>query len=192
MSPLVRFGNALGAGGLALVLAFAFALQFLLNELPCPLCQLQRVAIVLCGFGFVLNLRLGPQPAHYGLVLIAALFGLAVSGRQVLLHVVPGSGSYGSAVFGLHLYSWGVLLFLAVIAGVAVLMVLSGSGRFDHIRSDVQAAAQFAGLPRLMSTLLILMTLANAVSAFAQCGPIECIDDPKGYWIAKYLPSFMR
>lgn len=192
MSPLVRFGNALGAGGLALVLAFAFALQFLLNELPCPLCQLQRVAIVLCGFGFVLNLRLGPQPAYYGLVLIAALLGLAVSGRQVLLHVVPGSGSYGSAVFGMHLYSWAVLLFLAVIAGVAVLMVLSGSGRFDHIRSDVQAAAQFTGFARLMSSLLILMTLANAISAFAQRGPIECIDDPKGYWIAKYLPSFMR
>jgi disulfide bond formation protein DsbB len=107
MPPLVCFGNALGAGGLALVMAFAFVLQFLFDELPCPLCQLQRVAIVLCGFGFVLNLRLGPHPAHYGLVLIAALFGLAVSGRQVLLHIVPGSGSYGSAVFGLHLYSWG-------------------------------------------------------------------------------------
>lgn len=192
MSPLVRFGNALGAGGLALALAAAFAMQFLRHELPCPLCQLQRVAIVLCGFGFVLNLRLGPQPAHYGLVLISALFGLVVSGRQVLLHIVPGSGSYGSAVFGLHLYSWGVLLFLAVIAGVAVLMVLSGSGRFDHIRSDAQAAGQFTGFSRLTANLLILMTLANAASAFAQCGPIECVDDPTGYWIAKYLPSFMR
>jgi disulfide bond formation protein DsbB len=192
VSPLVRFGNALGAGGLALVLATAFAMQFVLQELPCPLCQLQRIAIALCGVGFILNLRLGPQPAHYGLVLIAALFGLAVSGRQVLLHVVPGSGSYGSAVLGMHLYSWSVLLFLGVTAGVAMLLVLSGSGRFDHIRSDAQAAAQFTGFARLMSTLLILMTLANAVSAFAQCGPIECPDDPTGYWISNYLPSFMR
>jgi disulfide bond formation protein DsbB len=174
------------------VLAFAFALQFVLHELPCPLCQLQRVAIVLCGFGFVLNLRLGPQPAHYGLVVVAALFGLAVSGRQVLLHIVPGSGTYGSAIFGLHLYSWGVLIFLGVIAGVAVMLVLSGSSRFDHVRSDSQAAAQFTGFSRLMSTFLILMTLANAVSALAQCGPVECVDDPTSYWIAKYLPAFMR
>ena len=192
MSPLVRFGSALGVGGFALILAITFGLQFVLRELPCPLCQLQRLAIVLCGFGFILNLRLGAQPAHYGLILLSALFGLAVSGRQVMLHVVPGSGSYGSAIMGLHLYSWGVLLFLAVIAGVAVLMVLSGSGRFDHVRSDAQAAAQFTGFSRLMSTLLIVMTLANAVAAFALCGPLECPDTPTGYWIEKYLPAFIR
>ncbi len=192
MSPLVRFGNGLAVGCFALILAITFGLQFTLRELPCPLCQLQRLAIVLCGFGFILNLRLGPQPAHYGLVLLSALFGLAVSGRQVMLHIVPGSGGYGSTIFGLHLYSWGVLLFLAVIAGVAVLMVLSGSGRFDHVRSDAQAAAQFTGFPRLMSTLLIVMTLANALAAFALCGPFECPDTPTGYWIEKYLPAFMR
>jgi disulfide bond formation protein DsbB len=192
MSPFVRFGNALGAGSFALILAITFGLQFILRELPCPLCQLQRLAIVLCGFGFILNLRLGAQPAHYGLILLSALFGLAVSGRQVLLHIVPGSGSYGSAIMGLHLYSWGVLLFLAVIAGVAFLMMLSASGRFDHVRSDAQAAAQFTGFSRLMSTLLIMMTLANAGAAFALCGPLECPDTPTGYWIEKYLPAFMR
>jgi len=193
MSPLVRFGNTLGAGGLALVLAVAFGLQFLLHELPCPLCLLQRVAIALCGLGFVLNLRLGAQPNHYGLVLLSALFGLVVSGRQVLLHVVPGTGAYGSAVLGLHLYSWGVLLFLAVIAGVAVLLIVSGTGRHDHhMRSDSQAAAQFSGFSRLMTLLLVVMIFANAVSAFAQCGPLECPDDPKSYWIVQHLPGFMR
>lgn len=28
----------------------------------------------------------------------------------------------------------------------------------------------------------------GAVNGFALCGPVECADDPAGYWIAKYLP----
>ena len=181
MSGLVRFGNVLAAGGLALVLALGLVFQFMLNELPCPLCYLQRAAFALCGMGFALNLRFGPQPGHYGLVLMGALVGIAASGRQVLLHIVPGTGSYGSAVFGLHLYTWALLLFLAIVAGVAVLLILSGSGRPDHMRSDALAAARFTGLPRLMTYVLIVMVLANAAVAFAQCGPIDCADNPTGY-----------
>jgi hypothetical protein len=71
-------------------------------------------------------------------------------------------------------------------------MLLSGSGRFDHVRSDAQAAAQFTGFSRLMSTLLIVMTLANAVATFALCGPVECPDSPIDYWIGRFLPVFMR
>jgi len=187
MSPLIRLGNALGAGGLALVLAIGFGLQFVLNELPCPLCNLQRAAFALCGFGFVLNLRFGPQPGHYGLTLLAALFGLAVAGRQILLHIVPGTGAYGSPILGMHLYSWAAVLFLGVIAGVAVLMILSGTGRFDHVRSDALAAAHFVGFSRLMAWLLIVMTLGNALVSFAQCGPVECPDTPTSYWLVKYF-----
>jgi disulfide bond formation protein DsbB len=98
MASLVRLGNALGALGIALVLVVAFGMQFVFGELPCPLCSLQRVALVLCGMGFLLNLRFGVQPLHYGLSILAALFGVAVAGRQVLLHIVPGSGAYGSAL----------------------------------------------------------------------------------------------
>ena len=91
MASLVRLGNAIGAMGIALVVLVAFAMQFALGELPCPLCSLQRVALVLCGFGFLLNLRFGVQPLHYGLSMLAALFGVAAAGRQVLLHIVPVS-----------------------------------------------------------------------------------------------------
>jgi disulfide bond formation protein DsbB len=35
--------NALGLYAVALVLLIAFAAQLLLNELPCPLCLLQRI-----------------------------------------------------------------------------------------------------------------------------------------------------
>jgi hypothetical protein len=99
---------------------------------------------------------------------------------------VPGSGAYGSAVFGLHLYTWSLILFGAVIAGIAVLMI--AGGRPDHDRSDHQAAMRFRGIRRFAAWLLIAVTLANALNSFALCGPVECADDPAGYWIAKYLP----
>jgi disulfide bond formation protein DsbB len=186
VTSLVRLGNAMGAAGIAVVLLVAFGLQFGLKELPCPLCNLQRVALVLCGFGFLLNLRFGVQPLHYGLSILAALFGVAVAGRQVLLHILPGSGAYGSAMMGLHLYTWSLILFAAVIAGIALLMIMGG--RPDHDRSDHQAAMRFRGIHRFAAYLLIGATLANAANSFAQCGPVECADDPTGYWIAKFLP----
>ena len=186
MTALVRLGNAAGAAGIALVLLIAFGLQFGLKDLPCPLCNLQRVAFVLCGFGFLLNLRFGAHQLHYGLTLLGALFGLVASGRHVLLHIVPGTGTYGAVILGLHFYSWAFLLFLAVIAGAALLMILSG-GRNEHDRTDSQVAARFTGLSRLATYAPIGVTLANAASTFVQCGPIECADDPVGYWLLKYL-----
>jgi hypothetical protein len=186
MGALVRLGNALGAAGISIVLLVAFGLQLGLQELPCPLCNLQRVAFVLCGFGFLLNLRFGVQPMHYGITLLAALFGVAVAGRQVLLHIVPGTGAFGSAFFDIHLYTWSALAFVAVIAGIAVLLILGG--RPEHDRGDHQAAMRFRGFYRFAAYLLIAVTLANAVNSFAQCGPLECEDDPKAYWIARYLP----
>src|SRR5262245_51703044 len=129
MTSLVRLGNAIGAAGIAVIPLVAFGMQFGLNELPCPLCMLQRVALVLCGFGFLLNLRFGVQPLHYGLSILSALLGFAAAGRQVMLHIVPGTGAYGSALFGLHLYTWSAILFAAIIAGIALLMLI---GDADH------------------------------------------------------------
>ena len=186
MAPLARLGNAVGAAAIAILLLVAFGLQFGLMELPCPLCNLQRVAFVLCGMGFLLNLRFGVQPLHYGLSLLAALFGAAVAGRQVLLHIVPGTGAYGAAVLDIHLYTWSFVAFAAVIAGVALLMIVGG--RPEHDRGDHQAAMRFRGIPRFAAYLLIVVTMANALNSFAMCGAIECADDPKGYWIARYLP----
>src|SRR3954466_1378482 len=164
MATLVRFGNGLGVVGVVLVLLGAFVLQFVQKELPCPLCQLQRVALVLCGFGFLLNLRYGSQPAHYGVTLLSALCGLAVAGRQVLLHIVPGGKGYGPPFLGLHLYTWTFVFFLATILGVAVLMLLSG--REPETRREGRHALPMGVASRLAAWLLILVTLANAVASF--------------------------
>src|SRR5262245_27145586 len=74
--------NALGLYGIALVLAIAFAAQLLLNELPCPLCLLQRIQFALLAVGPMLNVRFGPRPGHYAVSLLTAVAGAAFAARQ--------------------------------------------------------------------------------------------------------------
>ena len=45
--------------GICGVLLIAFFYQFMLGELPCPLCALQRVGFIVAGAALVLNLRAG-------------------------------------------------------------------------------------------------------------------------------------
>ena len=187
MASLVRLMNVLGVAGIAMVLLAAFAAQFALKELPCPLCELQRVAFVMCGFGFLLNVRFGSRSTHYGLILVGALFGVAASGRQVLLHIVPGTGAYGSPILGLHYYSWALLLFVVVIVAVCLLLILGGGDRAEHERFDARPAARFSGISRFAAYLLIVLTLANAAMSVVQCGFGECADNPTTYWLLQRL-----
>jgi disulfide bond formation protein DsbB len=62
--------NALGMLAISAMLTYAFASQFLEQELPCPLCLLQRVGFVAVSIGLLLNVTHGPQPAHYGFAII--------------------------------------------------------------------------------------------------------------------------
>src|SRR3954469_12774889 len=107
--------NALGLYAVALVLAGAFAAQLLLGELPCPLCLLQRLQFTVLAIGPILNIRFGPRPSHYAMSLLAAAAGAAFSTRQILLHILPGDAGYGSALLGLHYYSWALVGFAAAI-----------------------------------------------------------------------------
>jgi disulfide bond formation protein DsbB len=142
--------------------------------------MLQRVAFCAVTFGFLLNLRFGARASHHGIVLLGALFGMAVSGRQVLLHVAPGSGAHGSAFLGLHFHSWAFVLFAATVLATAGLLLV-------HPKDESDADAPAAPLSRLAIGCAIALTLANAATTFAQCGPIECDDNPVRYWLADRL-----
>jgi hypothetical protein len=111
----IRSLNSLGLLGISAVLVVAFFYQLLFGELPCPLCLLQRAAFVALGLGFLLNIRFGSSPAHYGLMLVSAVIGAGTALRQILLHILPGDPGYGSTFLGLHFYSWAFVAFGASI-----------------------------------------------------------------------------
>jgi disulfide bond formation protein DsbB len=150
----------------------AYAEQLVGND-PCPLCS-QRVALAGVAYGLLVNLRFGPQPSAYAIMLLAALFGMGAAGRQVLLHITLGSGSYGAPLLGLHLYTWSFVLFVLVILGTAVLLLVP------------KPASPVCGLPlqvkRTLAWTVIGLTALNAITTFLQCGPIECPDNPVRYW----------
>src|SRR6476646_10025165 len=79
------------------VLLGAFGVQFGQGELPCPLCVLQRLAMVLCALGpaFILmrvrggEVEMGDFATGYGMSVLAAVGGSGIALRQILLHIAP-------------------------------------------------------------------------------------------------------
>ena len=80
----------------------------------------------------------GPRPSHYGLAILGAMIGGMISADQVRHYIVPESGSYGNAIFGLHLYTWSLVAFATVVVGSGVMLL------FDRQFGSRRAAANAA------------------------------------------------
>ncbi|NWG26714.1 MAG: disulfide bond formation protein B [Pseudorhodoplanes sp.] len=170
--------NAFGLLALAAVLAVAFYDQLVLGDLPCPLCILQRAGFAAAGMGLALNLRFGPKPSHYAIVILSAVAGGAISIRQILLHIVPGTGSYGNAILGLHFYTWAFILAVAIVIGSAAMLL------FDR-QFEGERDRPLAGFARVVVVLFILLVLGNGVSTVVECAGGLCPDNPTEYLLLK-------
>ncbi len=177
---MTRNLNLLGLWGLSTILLFAFLDQIVLHDLPCPLCLLQRAAFVAAGVGFALNVTFGSSPAHYGVTLLSAIAGAAMSARQILLHIVPGSGSFGQPFLGLHFYTWGLTAFVLTAVAVGVLLLVEETAAPGHGRSAATPAS------RVAVGLFLALALANAASTLLECGPGMCPDNPVSYQLLRW------
>jgi disulfide bond formation protein DsbB len=74
-TQLARWLNVLALFALIGVLAGSLHLQFGIGEQPCPLCLVQRSAMVGLAIGPLMNLLWGMKPAHYALSILAAMVG---------------------------------------------------------------------------------------------------------------------
>ena len=186
-----RLLNLLGMLAMTAVLLGAYVYQFAYRELPCTLCQLQRVAMLAVAFGAAMNVMLGPSPRHYGVCLVSALFGLAISIRQTLLHINPFFDSksgqptlsatsnppFGQPVFGLHLYVWGVVLFATVMLAVGVVLLFKG--QFKAGAPEPKWLARLAGIG---VALLVVTASLETLTTFLECGFGACPNDGGWDW----------
>jgi disulfide bond formation protein DsbB len=159
---------------IAAILTAAMVMQYAFGELPCPLCLLQRVAMFGVCFGIIQNFRGGDSDRNSGLSLLFAVFLLVVSVRQTLLDIYPRPGHtyIGSAVLGLHLPVWSVLIAVALLFAYAAKFALFGD-RDTRARpvSDFPALAKTA---RAVGAYVVLLCAINLVSAIVQCGFDQC------------------
>lgn len=166
---LVRFLNVLWLYILCFVLLGAYIYQFYKHQEPCPLCELQRLAMIVVSIGPMLNIWMGIYPLHYGVSLIAAIFGGTVSLRQISLHICPGFPTFGYPVFGFELYTWAFFVFVASILAVAFFLFL-------YVPKDSSVQSKIRVHEYIASILMFLIALANVVTTIIQCGIGPCAD----------------
>ncbi|HLF66059.1 MAG TPA: disulfide bond formation protein B, partial [Gammaproteobacteria bacterium] len=114
--------NLLEITGVLLVLFMTLAFQFILQELPCPLCLFQRVGMFCVALGFLMNMRFGLRPSHYAMIILGALYTSFVALRQVALHILPGAPGFGAPFLGLHLYTWSFIVSIIIIVVTTLMM----------------------------------------------------------------------
>jgi disulfide bond formation protein DsbB len=182
-AAFARMLNAMGLLGLSGILLIAFGYQFINGELPCPLCLLQRAAIAAAGVGLALNVCVGSRPAHYAITIISGVVGAVIAGRQVLLHIVPGTGSYGSPLLGIHFYTWALIAFALTIVAAAVLLIFER--QFAPIAVDI-VSDRPRRAEKSAVVLFLLSVAANAVLTFAECGMGLCPDSPTSYELFRW------
>lgn len=169
MTTTVRALNGLLMVALSLILGGAFYFQFVDLESPCPLCYLQRVAMIGVAIGALLNLSHTIRPSHYALSLIWAFFGAGVALRQIGLHACPQFERFGVPFLGLSLFTWSFITQCGVILFIALLLFLEEKALWDRRLRKLNRWEILA------ATLLILVTAGNIAATFAQCfiGPCQ-------------------
>lgn len=186
MQRLYLLAATANAWVLMLVLALGFVAQFAFGEPPCPLCVLQRIALMLCALGPIYLLtaqRSGELTARdvavgSGIGILAGLFGLAASTRQVLLHILPNDPGFGSPVLGLHLYTWCLIAFLAHIAASGLMLI--GTAWLPQRRMPPWP------LTGITVATLATIIAANLLSVIAEAGLNWLLpDNPTGYLLFK-------
>ena len=158
--------------GLAAILTAAMVLQYVGGEIPCPLCLLERVAMFGICFGIIQHIRRGYDARNVGIGLVWALYLLMISVRQVLINIVPRPGhAYpGSAVLGLHMPVWSVVIAFAVLLAFAAMLAVFDGERLSAERSS----PMLARIGDLAGLYVIALCLINLVSVILQCGLGAC------------------
>lgn len=157
---------------MAAILTAAMVLQYYDNEIPCPLCLLQRVTMLGVCFGIILHFRRGYSARNDGVSMLFALLLLIISARQTLLDIYPrpGHAYIGSAVLGLHMPVWSVVIAFAILVAFATKFAVLGGGDLRD-----QPLSPALGRPaRLLSLYVIAIGLINFGSVILQCGTDAC------------------
>jgi disulfide bond formation protein DsbB len=166
LNQIVRFLNALHVLVLCGILLAAYGVQFLLSEQPCPLCLLQRLAMIGVAISLICNLKFGVHLLHYGLGILSCIFGASVSLRQMALHICPQFPTFGEPILGLDLYWWAFVAFGASLLAIALYLFLYDKSEEKKMKMN--------WFEKFVFGLIALITLGNVITTFIECGFSVC------------------
>ena len=170
--------NFLEVIGIIFILLLAMLYQFWLNELPCPLCLIQRIGFFGLAIALLFNFKFGQRPSHYAIALLFSMLISFASLRQIVLHIVPGTGGYGSVIFGFHMYTWSFILSMFI--NIVTICVL---GLDRQYYSDELYRTKWRTIRNILFLLIIILLIVNIVFVFKECGLYFCPSDPTQYLV---------
>ncbi|WP_459615202.1 disulfide bond formation protein B [Bordetella sp. 2513F-2] len=150
------------------ILAFTLGWQLATGAPVCPLCLMQRAAFVLAGIGLLLNVRLGPSPLHYAMVIAAAMAGLVLAGWRILM---PGPDMAGTLA-GWRFDTWAFAAYAALLCFAVLMLALDRKWGDNALRKPLAWPAV------AVVALFAVTVLANAVAATLACRDGACRPDP--------------
>ena len=161
--------------GIAGILTAAMTLQYANHELPCPLCLLERAALFGVCFGVLQNFRHGFSYRNTGYSLLFTVLLLVISVRQSLLDIYPrpGHAYIGSAIFGIHMPVWSIIIALTLLTAYAVKLAILGGDEFLR-DADIGSYPRIKRLADIIALYVIALLAINFVSVVLQCGLGEC------------------
>jgi disulfide bond formation protein DsbB len=185
MPRLYLLAASLNVWVLVLILVAAFGMQLVLGEPPCPLCVVQRIALMTCALGplyTLLQARDGVLSCRAiaignGVSIVAALLGAAASTRQVLLHILPNDEGFGTPLLGLHLYTWSLIAFISQIAASGLTLIGAAWLKEQPVPWRITNVTAVA---------FLVIVVANLMSVIAEAGfNWDLPSDPVGYLLFK-------
>jgi hypothetical protein len=122
-----------------------------------------------------MNFRRGFSYQNTGFSLLSAIFLLVFSVRQTLLDIYPRPGHeyIGSAIFGIHMPVWSIIIALTILIAYAIKMAIIGGDEY-------LSAASLDEFPVLrktadvLSLYVVVICVINLISVVVQCGFGEC------------------
>jgi|GEM_PF-2226849 len=164
---ICRSLNTLAIYLFSLIITGAYIYQFTTGKNPCPLCMLQRLCMISASIGFMLNLRFHFDFKHYALVIGSCILGGSIAIRHLCLHLCPSFYENGEMVFGFHLYTWSLFIFIATLIGLFVLFLI-------HKKEDLKKARPLNLFEWGALLYMFLIAFADVITTFQQCGMSAC------------------
>lgn len=163
---LLRNINTLWVMIYCAMISTAIGMQIFLDDDPCPLCYLQRHAMLLVCCSATMNIVYGIRAVNYGFAILATIYGASVAIRQSLLHICPGSPPYDILFWGMTLYTWSLLSFIASLILIAFLLI-------NH-EEEGKRRGKLNAFHITAIVWCMVIIIANVVSVFIDCGFGSC------------------